>query len=48
MLLENLDNNGDGGVDGVGYDQDESLGRGGRDTSGKITDDTCINLGQRW
>lgn len=48
MLLKNLYDNGDGGVDGVRDNQDESLGRSGRDASRKVTDNACVNLAQRW
>ena len=44
VLLEDLRNDGNGGVDGVRDDQDERLRCCGRDTGSKITNDTGVDL----
>lgn len=44
MLLEDLSDDGDGGVDGVGDDEDEGFGCCGGDTCGEIADDACVDL----
>jgi hypothetical protein len=44
MLLEYLRNDGDGGVDGVGNDKDESLRGGGCDTGCKVFHDSSVDL----
>lgn len=43
-VLEDLGGNGDGGVDGVGDDQDESLGAILGDTLNEIADDAGVDL----
>lgn len=43
-FFEYLSNNGNGRVHGVGDDEDECLGRSGRDPSGKILDNSSIDL----
>jgi hypothetical protein len=44
VLLEDLSNNGNSGVDRVGDNQDEGLGGMLGNTNSKITDDTSVDL----
>lgn len=44
LLLENLSNDRDSRVDGVGNDQDEGLRGRARDAGGEIADDACVDL----
>jgi hypothetical protein len=44
MLLENLCNDGDGGVNGVRDYQHEGLGCGRGNASGEVADDTSVDL----
>lgn len=46
LLLENLGDNGDGGIYWVGDDKDESLGCALGDADGKVTYDTCVDLAE--
>ena len=44
VLLEDLGDDGDGRVNGVGDDKDERLWRALRDTGGEVADDACVDL----
>lgn len=44
LLFENLCNDGDGGVDGVGDDENECLGCVLCDASSKVADDASVDL----
>ncbi len=44
LLLEHLGNNGDGRVDRVRDDEDESFGRVLGDSNGNVADDTGVDL----
>jgi hypothetical protein len=44
VLFEDLGNDGDGGVDGVGDDQDKGLGANGSNTGCQIFDDASVDL----
>jgi hypothetical protein len=47
VLLEDFGDNWNGGVYRVGNHKDESLGAGQGDSSGKISDDTSIDLASK-
>ena len=44
MLLEYFGDDRDGGVDGVGDDQDKRFGRCFGDACGEVTNDTSVDL----
>jgi hypothetical protein len=44
MFLEDLGDDGDCGVDGVGDDKDECLGSRRGDTNGQVMYDACVDL----
>lgn len=46
MLLEDLDNDGDGGVDGVRDDKHGCVGGSGRDACREIAHDARVDLSQ--
>jgi hypothetical protein len=45
VFLENLCDDGDGGVDGVGDDEDKGFGGGGGDAGSEVPDDAGVDLG---
>ena len=45
-LLEDLSDDGNGGVDGVGNNKDEGIGGGLSNACCQILDDTSIDLGE--
>ena len=44
MFLEDLSDDGDCRVDGVGDDEDECLGTGRGDTNGQVVNDSSVDL----
>lgn len=48
MSLEDLSDDGDCGVDGIGDDKDECLGSRCGDTSGQVMNDASIDLLAVW